>query len=147
MPAQLALKYKCDIVPIYIFRKPNNCFEMEVFDPSKGYPIKEGSADLVIDGVGLKSTREIASKFVSPGGLIMHIGLGEAKDGLDIRRMTLQEISFIGTYTYTSQDFKDTAKALFAGRLGTLDWIEKRPLSEGESSFQDLLSNKVAAPK
>ena len=35
LPAQLALKYKCDIVPIYIFRKPNNCFEMEVFDPIK----------------------------------------------------------------------------------------------------------------
>ena len=47
----------------------------------------------------------------------------------------------------TAQDFKDTAEALFTGRLGLLEWIEKRPLSEGESSFQDLLRNKVAAPK
>ena len=33
IPAQIALKYKCDIVPIYIMRKKNNDFEMEVCSP------------------------------------------------------------------------------------------------------------------
>ena len=33
VPAQIALKHKCDIVPIYIVRKPNNDFEMEVYSP------------------------------------------------------------------------------------------------------------------
>ena len=107
----------------------------------------ESSFSIVIDAVGFGSTRAVASQLVSPGGVIAHVGLGDNTNGLDVRRMTLQEITFIGTYTYTAQDFKDTAEALFAGRLGTLDWIEKRPLSEGESSFQDLLRNKVAAPK
>ena len=107
----------------------------------------EGSFPIVIDAVGFGSTRAVASQLVSPGGVIAHVGLGDKTDGLDIRRITLQEITFIGTYTYTAQDFKDTAEALFAGRLGLLDWIEKRPLSEGERSFQDLLGNKVAAPK
>ena len=36
-------------------------------------------------------------------------------------RLTLQEITFIGTYTYTAEDFKETAAALFDGRLGDLD--------------------------
>ena len=107
----------------------------------------EGSFPIVIDAVGFGSTRAVASQLVSPGGVIAHVGLGDKTDGLDIRRITLQEITFIGTYTYTAQDFKDTAEALFAGRLGLLDWIDKRPLSEGERSFQDLLGNKVAAPK
>ena len=107
----------------------------------------EGSFPIVIDAVGFASTRGVASQLVSPGGVIAHVGLGDKTDGLNIRRITLQEITFIGTYTYTAQDFKDTAEALFAGRLGLLDWIEKRPLSEGERSFQDLLGNKVAAPK
>ena len=107
----------------------------------------EGSFPIVFDAVGFGSTRAVASQLVSPGGVIAHVGLGDKTDGLDIRRITLQEITFIGTYTYTAQDFKDTAEALFAGRLGLLDWIEKRPLSEGERSFQDLLGNKVAAPK
>ena len=35
--------------------------------------------------------------------------------------MTLQEITFIGTYTYTAEDFRDTAEAIFDGRLGHLD--------------------------
>ena len=107
----------------------------------------EDSFPIVIDAVGFGTTRAVASQLVSPGGVIAHVGLGDNADGLDIRRFTLQEITFIGTYTYTAQDFKDTAEALFTGRLGLLEWIEKRPLSEGEDSFKDLLGNNVAAPK
>ena len=107
----------------------------------------EGSFPIVIDAVGFGSTRAVASQLVSPGGVITHVGLGDNADGLDVRRITLQEITFIGTYTYTVQDFKDTAEALFAGRLGLLEWIDTRPLSEGKASFRDLLGNTVAAPK
>ena len=61
--------------------------------------------------------------------------------------MTLQEITFIGAYTYTPQDFRDTAQAIFEGRLGALDWPEIRPLSEGARAFEDLRAGRVAAPK
>lgn len=104
-------------------------------------------ADLVIDGVGYAATRAAASAIATPGGVIMHIGLGEDVGGLDIRRMTLQEITFIGTYTYTAQDFRDTAAAIFDGRLGALDWTEQRPLSQGQRAFEDIRAGKVAAPK
>ena len=107
----------------------------------------EASFSIIVDAVGFGSTRAIASQLVSPGGIIAHVGLGDKTDGLDIRRITLQEITFIGTYTYTAQDFKDTAEALFTGRLGLLEWIEKRPLSEGKASFRELLENTVASPK
>jgi KDO2-lipid IV(A) lauroyltransferase len=33
MPAQIALKFKLDIVPIYIKRETNDTFEMEVYEP------------------------------------------------------------------------------------------------------------------
>ena len=104
-------------------------------------------ADLVIDGVGYAATRAEAAAITMPGGVIMHIGLGESEGGLDIRRMTLQEITFIGTYTYTAQDFRDTAAAIFDGRLGALDWTEQRPLADGFRAFTDIRSGKVAAPK
>ena len=84
---------------------------------------------------------------MSPGGVITHIGLGEDLGGIDVRRITLQEVSFIGTYTYTAQDFKETAKAIFDGRLGPLDWIERRPLSEGNIAFSEIREGKVASPK
>ena len=102
---------------------------------------------IVVDAVGYAATREMASALALPGGVIVHIGLGEDTGGLDIRRMTLQEITFIGTYTYTAQDFRDTAQALFEGRLGPLDWFEERPLADGGQAFHDIRSGQVAAPK
>lgn len=103
--------------------------------------------DLVIDGVGYAATRAAASASARPGGVIGHIGLGEDTGGLDIRRLTLQEITFIGTYTYTAEDFSQTAQAIFDGRLGPLDWPEVRPLSEGAEAFRDIRNGNVAAPK
>lgn len=104
-------------------------------------------APLVVDAVGYAATRKLASSLVTPGGVIVHIGLGEDDGGLDIRRMTLQEITFIGTYTYTAQDFRDTCAAMFDGRLGALDWTEARPLAEGAAAFADIRAGRVPAPK
>ncbi|MBM1310956.1 alcohol dehydrogenase catalytic domain-containing protein [Sulfitobacter mediterraneus] len=102
---------------------------------------------IVIDAVGYAATRALASEVAAPGGVIAHIGLGEDTGGLDVRRLTLQEITFIGTYTYTSQDFRNTAQAIFEGRLGPLDWIEERPLSDGAQAFSELRKGLIAAPK
>lgn len=125
--------------------------DFRVFDPAGGSgagPMPDaGSADLVVDAVGIEPTRAEASRLARPGGVIMHIGLGQATGGLDIRRMTLQEITFIGTYTYTPTDFRDTAEAIFAGRLGTLDWVEHRSLDEGPDAFADIRAGRAAAPK
>ena len=101
----------------------------------------------MVDAVGFASTRPAASALSSPGGVILHIGLGEDTGGLDIRRMTLQEITFIGTYTYTPEDFRQTANAIFDGTLGALDWAESRPLSEGNAVFADIRAGAIAAPK
>ncbi|MCB5410417.1 zinc-dependent alcohol dehydrogenase [Pseudogemmobacter faecipullorum] len=103
--------------------------------------------DLVVDAAGFAATRLIASDLVRPGGVIVHIGLGEAMAGLNIRRMTLQEISFIGTYTYTSRDFTDCAKAISEGSLGPCNWAETRALHEGAAAFSDIISGRIAAPK
>ncbi len=119
--------------------------DFRVYDPAAGEDPED--VDLVIDAVGFEVTRALASRAVRPGGAIMHIGLGSAAGGLDIRRMTLQEITVIGTYTYTAADFRDTAAAIFAGRLGALDWTEIRPLSEGARAFADIQAGRAAAPK
>ncbi len=117
----------------------------EALDPGRLSP--EDQFPIVVDAVGFDATRALASAHAAPGGVILHIGLGSPEGGLDIRRMTLQEITFIGTYTYTAQDFRDTAQAMFDGRLGALDWIETRPLSEGARAFADIRAGRVAAPK
>ncbi|MGR3503196.1 alcohol dehydrogenase catalytic domain-containing protein [Pseudaestuariivita sp.] len=106
-----------------------------------------GFFDLVVDAVGYEGTRATASAQVMPGGTILHVGLGSGAGGLDIRRMTLQEVTFIGTYAYTAQDFRDTCAAMFEGRLGALDWTETRSLADGPQAFADIRAGRVAAPK
>ncbi len=103
--------------------------------------------DISVDCVGYDATRATASASTRPGGVILHVGLGGGTAGLDIRRVTLQEISFIGTYTYTAQDFRDTCAAMFDGRLGPLDWTETRPLEDGASAFAQIRKGLIAAPK
>ncbi|MEM7240830.1 MAG: alcohol dehydrogenase catalytic domain-containing protein [Pseudomonadota bacterium] len=102
---------------------------------------------IVVDAVGYAATRATASAHVKPGGVIIHIGLGEDEGGLDIRYMTLQEVTFVGSYCYTPADFKETCDAIFDGSLGPLDWIEERPLVEGWQSFKDIRAGAVQAPK
>ena len=116
-----------------------------VVDPTDG--LDPSSFDLVIDCVGFGSTRRDASTLVKPGGVIVHVGLGDSSEGLDVRRLTLQEITFIGVYTYTPKDFRDTAQAIFNGHFGPLDWIEVRDLSQGQQAFEDILGGTVASPK
>jgi len=117
-----------------------------VFDPA-AEPAPNSSFDVVVDAVGGKSSREAAIAAVRPGGVVTHIGLLDNDGGIDIRRMTLQEITLIGTYTYTPVDLRATVKKLYCGAFGDLGWIETRPLSDGAGAFDDLLHGRSAAPK
>ena len=119
----------------------------DVFDPASAAPVGNGTAPVVIDAVGYAKTRAHACRLARAGGIIAHIGLGSGEGGIDARRLTLQEIAFLGTYTYTPEDFRETARAIFDGRLGALDWIETRALSEGAAAFADIRAGRVAEPK
>jgi len=117
------------------------------FAPGDASEPAEWSVDLVIDAVGSTATRAAASKLIKPGGVILHIGLLSSADGLDVRKITLQEVTFLGSYCYTHLDFIETVAAMAAGHLGRLDWLEERPLSEGQQAFRDLDAGSVAAAK
>jgi len=119
----------------------------DVYAPGGMYDPCAHSIDLVIDAVGAPSTREAASRLVAPGGVIVHIGLLPGSGGIDIRKLTLQEVSFVGSYCYTMVDFRETVSALASGQLGNLDWFEERPLHEGSAAFEDLDHGRTAAAK
>ncbi len=109
--------------------------------------VPENAFDLVIDAVGGAVTRDTAVAAVKPGGVVMHIGLMDNKPGLDIRKITLSEITLIGTYTYSTLDLEATVNKLASGALGDLSWVESRALDEGPQAFDDLLNGRSAAPK
>lgn len=108
---------------------------------------EDGSAPLVVDAYGSEASRAAAARLAAAGGVIAHIGLAGGAAGLDTRRMTLQEITFFGTYTYTNDDFHATAQAIFDGRFGDFPWIEERPLEDGAQAFRDLDARIVRAAK
>ncbi|MEL6299244.1 MAG: alcohol dehydrogenase catalytic domain-containing protein [Pseudomonadota bacterium] len=118
------------------------------YDPAaqNGAP-DDSSADLVFDAFGSGRSRAEASRVVRPGGAIVHIGLAGGDDGIDVRKLTLQEVGFLGTYCYTPADVRETLDGLAKGRYGDLSWTEQRPLAEGAESFQDLDGGQVASAK
>jgi len=116
-------------------------------DPLNDPEIPADSFDLVIDAVGGGITRAMGSRVVAPGGVFVHIGLMDSKEGLDIRKITLQEVSLAGIYTYTRQDFRATVAALADGMFGNLEWVETRPLADGARAFEDLDKGSIRAAK
>ena len=118
----------------------------KVVDPI-AEPLGESRFEIVIDAVGGKLSRESAIAAVRPGGVVMHIGLLDNDGGVDVRRMTLHEITLIGTYTYTPVDLRATVRKLYSGAFGDLGWVERRSLEDGAGAFDDLLHGRSAAPK
>jgi L-iditol 2-dehydrogenase len=119
-----------------------------VYDPTvAGEGPAPGSVDVVIDAVGAKATRGAAIALARPGGVVVHVGLLDAADGVDVRRLTLQEIALVGCYTYTMVDFRAAVGALHSGALGALDWYEERDLTEGVVAFDDLLNGRCGSAK
>ncbi len=103
--------------------------------------------DLVIDAVGLTTTRKTAIQSVKAGGTIIHVGLGNAAGELDMRKLTLAEITLQGVYTYTPADIRGALEVIHNGSLGSLDWVEHRELGEGASAFSDLINDRTASAK
>ena len=115
------------------------------YDPTKPSQCPQ-KVDMIIDAVGSGSSRCTASAMVRPGGVIVHIGLQDNLDGLDARRITLQEITFKGTYCYRRDDFAEALRLLHNGAVSGSGWVDVRPLADGEKAFQDI-HNGAAPPK
>lgn len=117
-----------------------------VVDPREA-PIADASFDVVIDAVGAKPTRNQAIAAVKPGGVVMHVGLQDWASEIDMRKLTLAEITLLGTYTYTTADLRATVAALARGAFGDLAWVEERPLTQGAQAFVDLDQGRCASAK
>jgi alcohol dehydrogenase len=116
------------------------------FDPREKPPAP-GGFELVVDAVGGKATRPLALAAVQPGGVMLHIGLQDWASEIDMRRLTLDEITLVGAYTYTTADLRATVDALYRGMFGDLAWVEERPLAAGAQAFSDLDGGRSASAK
>jgi len=148
-----------------ILSKVKNCKEIVIVDPNEkrlgecskyleaqtvnpdSKSIINDYFDIVFDTVGLEITRLQAIKSIKPGGIIIHIGLTQPNGQFDFRKATLQEITFIGTYCYTNKDFEKTLNILANKKIGSLNWIEYRKLSDGYGAFKQIHDGTCISPK
>jgi alcohol dehydrogenase len=118
----------------------------KTFDPGTS-EVPMDSFDFVLDAVGAKATRTLAMQVIKPGGVIMHIGLLDWESPIDMRKLTLAEISLLGTYTYSMADMRATVAALDGGAFGDLGWAEIRPLLDGSWAFKQLAQGAIGSSK
>ena len=104
------------------------------------------SVPLVFDAVGTGRTRHASCELIAPGGMILHIGLQDNEAGLDTRYITLQEVTFMGSYCYSTADFAESLALLEAGHISAKGWSDVRPLRDGQQAFMDIHEGK-APPK
>ena len=109
--------------------------------------IKANNFDLILESVGLEGTRHQAIKSIAPGGTILHIGLTQPSGTFDFKKLTIQEVTLVGTYCYTNKDFQKTLEILKEKKLGDLGWIEFRDLKKGSEAFQEIHNGSCVAPK
>ena len=109
--------------------------------------IKENNFDLILESVGLDVTRHQAIKSISPGGTIVHIGLTQSSGTFNFKKLTIQEVTLVGTYCYTNDDFKKSINILDEKKLGDLGWIEYRDLKKGSDAFKEIHNGTCVAPK
>ncbi len=118
-----------------------------IYDPLNNDQAEASSFDLVFDAVGSGRTRAASCELVRTGGIISHVGLQDNEAGLDTRKITLEEITFLGNYTYSVLDLRATIDLLASGALGALDWVDTRLLSDGAGAFREIHEGLAASPK
>jgi alcohol dehydrogenase len=118
----------------------------KTFNPLEDQP-QENAFDFVMDCVGAVPTRNAALTAIKPGGVVMHVGLQDWASEIDMRKLTLAEITLLGTYTYSTVDLQATVNLLERKAFGDLSWVEKRSLKEGPKAFSDLHAGKTASAK
>ena len=148
-----------------ILAKDKNCKNIVISDPNKkrldecsknldaryatpnDKTINSDEFDIIFDSVGLEVSRQQAIEVVAPGGSIIHIGLTQPAGIFNFRKLTLQEITLVGTYCYTNKDFQQTIDLLTNKKLGPLNWIEYRELKQGAEAFKEIHNGSCVAPK
>ena len=111
-------------------------------------PLPENGFDYVIDAVGAKATRAQAFAAIKPGGVVMHVGLQDWASEIDMRKLTLAEITLLGTYTYTTADLRATVDALAHGACSaTCRGSRSGRSTQAQQAFLDLDQGRCAAAK
>jgi L-iditol 2-dehydrogenase len=123
------------------------------FDPTAG-PLAEaitaggGLADVAIDAVGISASLADALKSTAFGGRVCLVGMGSPNLQLDAFRVSTEERTIVGSFTYSAQDFIDAATFVASGAAGIGELISREvSLDEADATFAALAEGDGTAGK
>ncbi|MDQ2662118.1 MAG: zinc-binding dehydrogenase [Actinomycetota bacterium] len=87
-----------------------------------------GLVDVAIDAVGIDESLEAALNSTVFGGVVSLVGMGTPRLNLDAYRVSTEERSIVGSFTYSFQVFEDAAR-----------WV-----AEGDDALAQLISAEVS---
>lgn len=114
-------------------------------DPAAG-PVAEqlatvhgGGVDIAVDAVGITASLSDALNATVFGGRVALVGMGEPRIELEAYRVSTEERSIVGTFTYSFEIFEEAARWVAGGdeRFGLLISVEVPP-EEGDAIFHRL---------
>lgn len=103
--------------------------------------------DTIIDCVGVTATREQSIQLINPGGVIVAVGLGHDTSALSMNHVVRQEISLVGSYTYSDADFEQAVHLLISGSISNANWATTCTLEEAPAAFASLVNGTAKYSK
>lgn len=107
-----------------------------------------GRPTLVVDAVGLSATVADALAVSALGARIVLVGMGSPQLDLAAYAVSTQERTIVGSFTYTADEFAETAAWVGGRPAGLESLIDGRVGWDGAArSFDDLARGRTAASK
>jgi threonine dehydrogenase-like Zn-dependent dehydrogenase len=97
-------------------------------------------ADVLVDAVGSRVSKQQALRATRPGGTAVWIGLHENSVEIDSHEITLQERRVQGSYAASLDELKVAVDLLASGKVDGSSWIKTFPLAEGVEAFEKMLA-------
>lgn len=124
-----------------------------VIDPTAG-PVAEavgelgGPVDVALDAVGITPTLADALTATVLGGRIALVGMGRPRVELDAYRVSTEERTIVGTFTYSARDFEDAARFVGSGEFDLAPLISREVApDEADAAFAALAKGDGTAGK
>ncbi len=125
-----------------------------VLDPQDGAVVDRsagvlgGPADIVIDAVGIDATLADALAGSRVGGVVCLVGMGAPTLTLDAYRVSTEERTIIGSFTYADRDFTDAAAWLGTEPTLAATLVTREvPFEQAQAAFTGLAAGDDTAGK
>lgn len=103
--------------------------------------------DMIVDTVGLCSTRAASLRLARSGGTISLVGLRESRCEVDFNEIVGRELNLRGSYAYGAKDLVTALNAFASGSLRSDSFVQTFPLSQGVDVFNTLATDPAGIIK